>query len=81
MNSKIITVVATASAFSKSRGENERMTIEMLPTCAKVLSASGEEYVVTRTSCTCPDHFYRRRTCRHMLAVQNVVANFKYWQL
>lgn len=29
----------------------------------------GVTYQTTRTSCTCPDHVYRGRPCKHMRAV------------
>ena len=29
----------------------------------------GVTYQTTRTSCTCPDHAYRGRACKHMRAV------------
>lgn len=76
---RIKSVRAIAPSFSKTRNCTEMLEIEFRQTHALVISESGEEYVVTRTSCTCPDHFHRRRTCRHMEAVFNAVEVFKHW--
>ena len=29
----------------------------------------GDEYVATRSTCTCPDSTYRHSKCKHMIAV------------
>jgi predicted nucleic acid-binding Zn finger protein len=28
------------------------------------------EYMTTADSCSCPDHQYRKRTCKHMIALR-----------
>ena len=76
---KVATLVASVNTFSKSRGKYEDLTVQIHPTFAKVFSYSGEEYTVLRNECTCPDHFYRQRVCRHITAVQSVVGMVKHW--
>ncbi len=74
-----VTITARTTAFSRTRKVDEQLKVEFKPTHAIVHSESGREYTVTRTSCTCEDHFYRKRECRHMLAVKDAVQAVKYW--
>lgn len=71
-------VKATLRVYSKTRKKDEILRIEFKPTYAKVKSEGGS-YIVTKTSCTCFDHFYRSVECRHMNAVREIVASLKYW--
>lgn len=34
-----------------------------------IAQQGAEKYLTTRESCTCPDHKYRKRTCKHMVAL------------
>ena len=47
----------------------------------KVYSKSGKKYIVTisqYTSCTCPDHYFRYRICKHIDFIMNNILHNKF---
>lgn len=89
--SEAVKLVGKIESFSKTREQKETMKITMQNTYATVLSGSGETYIVTKESCTCPDHFYRGFdkkddsgnivkvgvVCRHRTAVADIIKKMK----
>jgi predicted nucleic acid-binding Zn finger protein len=77
-NSKM--VVNLKEVDSVTRKTTEQMKLRFHATYCEVKSASKQKYIVTKTSCTCPDHFYRGKNCRHMQAVHDTVQTLKFWK-
>ncbi len=86
-----VKVVSKIKAKSKTRGTEETMKVTFFPTYAQVNSGSGSKYIVTKESCTCPDHCHRGHDkldeqgnviktatiCRHRTAVSDVLTKMK----
>lgn len=56
------------------RGNNSTTShtdTEPSPLAARIASVEGVgKYLTTKTTCSCPDHQYRGRACKHMQALQ-----------
>lgn len=43
----------------------------------RITGNSGESYITTTTSCTCPDHTYRGKECKHIKALVRKLSESK----
>ena len=64
---------AREARVSRALTEGEGMTWTKSAAGWHVTTASGGQYLVTGTDCTCPDHVYRcagtLKTCKHRVAL------------
>lgn len=42
--------------------------IALLPDGNAIAEGNGDTYYITREGCDCPDHTWRRQTCKHQIA-------------